>query len=99
MVNDMRITFSNNPIDRLCCWIANKREGWCHFLWNRKHHRIQCRICGEYLDSAETMYSPEEYGWMTLKGTKNKMWVCHECLFHRNFKKFMDIIDKVSEDA
>ena len=47
----MRITFSNNPIDHIQCWLSNKYEDYTQYVWNKKHHRVTCRICGDVLDS------------------------------------------------
>ena len=90
----MIITFSNNPIDRFRCWLSNKYEDLTQFRWQLKHHRIECHICGEVLDSTETKFSPEQCGWKRIRKQWYKPWICHNCLEHRNFKPYIKKIDE-----
>ena len=94
----MRITFSNNPIDHIQCWLSNKYEDYTQYVWNKKHHRVTCRICGDVLDSNKEKYSPEQCGWKKINGYTYKTWICHRCLEHRDFKPFIKEIDKQKEE-
>lgn len=88
----MRITFSNNPIDKLSCYIDNKKEDLSQILWQRgKHKTAECRICGKTLDSHKDEYSPMQCGWHRV--TKYS-WICHSCFDHRNFIPFIEMIDE-----
>ena len=88
----MVFTFSNNPIDRLGCWIENKKEELSRVKWRMgKHKKIECRICGDILDSRKDIWSPEQCGWHKV----NKYtWICHRCMDHRNFRPFIEMIDE-----
>lgn len=90
----MQITFSNNPIDRFNCWLSNTYEKLTQFRWQLKHHRVVCHICGEVLDSKEEKYSPEQCGWKRLKDEWYRPWICHTCLYHRDFEPHIKKIDK-----
>lgn len=88
----MVFTFNNNPIDKLGCWIANKKEELSRVNWLMgKHKKIECRICGDILDSRKDIWSPEQCGWHKV----NKYtWICHRCMDHRNFRPFIEMIDE-----
>ena len=88
----MRISMSNNPIDKLSCFIHNKKEELSQVRWIMgKHKQCECRICGDKLDNRRDMYSPVQCGWMQI----NKwLWVYHRCLDHRNFKPYIKQIDE-----
>lgn len=93
----MQICFSNNPIDKLSCWLNNKYEEFTQFRWQLKHHRVECRICGDVLDSNEIKFSPEQCGWKRLKDQLYKPWICHTCLEHINFKPYIRMIKEAEE--
>lgn len=87
----MRISMSNNPIDRLSCWLHNKKEDLSRVQWLKgKQKKVECRICGGELDSKKDTYSPMQCGWH--KVTKYS-WICHRCFDHRNFRPFIEMID------
>ena len=79
----------------LVCWKDNKYEEFTHWYWNKKHHNVKCHICGEVLDSTKTPYSPEECGWVNIGHDKwsRKKWICHMCDAHRNFPRYIKLID------
>lgn len=90
----MRISFSNNPIDKLSCYIYNKIEELSRiFLLIGKPKQIKCTICGDVLDSRRDVYSPMQCGWYKI-GNSKYTWICHECLCHRDFKKYISMIDE-----
>lgn len=93
----MQICFSDNPINKLSCWLYNKYEEFTQFRWQLKHHRIECRICGDVLDSNDTKFSPEQCGWKRLKDQLYKPWICHKCLEHTNFKPYIKMIKEAEE--
>lgn len=84
----MYITFSNKLIDNILCKIDNLKEDWARFTWHRKHHNVRCQICDEVLDSNKTYWGPKDCGWGQIRGTK--MWICHQCLCHRDFKPYIE---------
>lgn len=88
----MVLTFSKNPLVRLSCWIDNKREEWSGHIWKSKAHHAFCVICGKKISSCEWEFSPEESGWERLG--KSKKWVCHQCIWSRDFTPFIEIIDE-----
>ena len=88
----MRISFSNNPIEKLSCYTYNKIEELSRVFWLMgKPKHIECRICGDVLDSRKDVFSPMQCGW----GKVDKYtWVCHNCLCHRNFRDHIEQIDE-----
>lgn len=87
----MQISLSNNPIDKLSCWIHNKKEELSQVKWIMGHHKeCECRICGDKLNNRRDMYSPMQCGWERVGHT----YICHSCLSHRNFKPFIEMIDE-----
>ena len=83
----MKFTLSNNPIDKLLCWIYNKTEKVSQIKWiTGKHKKCECRICGKILDNYIDMYSPMQCGWVKISKCA---WICHRCLEHRNFRKYI----------
>lgn len=90
----MKITFLNNLISQICCWLDNEYELLTQLRWKSKHHRVKCHICGEILDSSTEKYSPEQCGWKRLKNEWCRPWICHSCLCHRDFKPYIKVIDK-----
>lgn len=90
----MWLSFIRNPIDKLYCWANNTYEKYTHWYWNKKPHVVECCICGEKLDSRRDKYSPEECGWISMRG--GTRWICHQCDSHRDFKPYMDLI-KIDE--
>lgn len=89
----MQFTFSNNPIDRLSCWLHNKKEDLSGIVWLKgKQKQVECRICGDVLDSKKDIYSPMQCGWH--KVDKYNNWICHRCFDHRNFIPFIEMIDE-----
>ena len=88
----MQISLSNNPIDKLDCFLHNKIEELSRVMWLMgKRKKVKCRICGDVLDSYKDMYSPMQAGW---KRVGKYTWVCHNCLEHRNFRPFIEAIDE-----
>lgn len=90
----MVFTFSNNPIDILNIKLINLHEKYTHWVWNKKHHNVRCVICGDVLDSKSHPYSPEESGW---KCVDKYTWICHSCLYHRDFMPYIKLVD-IDED-
>ena len=89
----MKFTISNNPIDKLSCWIYNKKEELSQVKWiTGKHKECECRICGDKLDNRKDMYSPMQCGWVRIG---KYTWICHSCLCHRNYRPY---VEKVYED-
>lgn len=88
----MVFTFNNNPIDKLYCWVENKKEDISRVCWlTGKRKKVECRICGNILDSYKDIWSPEQCGWHRV----NKYsWICHRCFDHRNFRPFIEMIDE-----
>ena len=74
-------------------WWEEKFTPW---YWNRKPHHVRCVICDETMNSRDQKWSPEMAGW---KQTKDGWWICHSCLFHRNFVPFMRAVDYAEDDA
>ena len=88
----MQFTFSNNPIDKLYCWIHNKREELSQVKWIMGNHKeIECGICRKKLDNWKDMYSPMQCGWHKID---KYTWICHSCLYHRDFEPFIEMIDE-----
>ena len=88
----MIFTFDNNPISRLDCFLHNKMEDLSRVHWLMgKRKEVECRICGDKLDSRKDMYSPMQCGW---KRIGKYTWVCHRCLDHRNFRPYIEQIDE-----
>lgn len=88
----MQISMSNNPIDRLNCYLHNKKEDLSRVVWLMgKRKKIECRICGDTLDSYKDVWSPMQCGWVRINKYK---WVCHRCLDHRDFKKYIPMVDE-----
>lgn len=91
----MRITFSNNPIDKLSCYIDNKKEELSRIRWLMgKHKEVECRICGDILDSYKDIWSPEQCGWHRVG---KYSWICHRCMDHRNFRPFIKMVDEADK--
>ena len=73
--------------------LANAYENFTCWYWNKKPHHVRCRICGEVkkTDRYNDTFSPEQCGW---KQTKDgHVWICHDCLCHRNFKPYIKQVD------
>lgn len=88
----MQFSMSDNPIDKLGCYLHNKKEDLSRVVWLMgKHKKIECRICGKVLDSWHDVYSPMQCGWVRI--TKYK-WICHSCLDHRDFRPYIKQIDE-----
>ena len=94
----MRISFSDTLKNRFLCWASNKYEDYTMYIWNKRRHRATCRICGDVLDSRVDAHSPEQCGWKKIRGELYNPWICHRCLCHRDFKPFIDTIDKQEEE-
>ena len=93
----MQISMSNNPIDKLDCYLHNKKEELSRVIWLMgKRKKVECRICGDVLDSWKDFYAPEQCGWHRV--TKYA-WVCHRCFDHRNFRPFIEMIDEADRKA
>lgn len=84
-----------NILSGFLCWKDNKYEEFTHWYWNKKHHNVKCHICDKVLDSFKTPYSPEECGWINIGRDKwrRKEWICHMCDAHRNFPRYIKLID------
>lgn len=91
----MQFTLSNNPIDKLSCFLSNKREELSGVLWRKgKQKEAECRICRRVLDSKKDYYSPIQCGWHKV----NKYnWICHRCFDHRNFQPYIEMIDEAEK--
>ena len=88
----MRFTFDNNPISRLECFLYNKMEDLSRVHWLMgKTKKVECRICGDKLDSRKDIYSPKQCGW---KKIDKFTYVCHRCLDHRDFRPYIKQIDE-----
>lgn len=88
----MQISMSNNPIDKLSCWIYNKKEELSQVKWiTGKQKEVECRICGDKLNNRRDMYSPMQCGWRRIG---KYTWICHSCLDHRNFRPYIEQIDE-----
>lgn len=92
----MVITFSNNPFVRFECWLENTWEDISQHIWNRKPYKVKCCICGDVIRSKEEKYSPEQCGWKRVGGWH---WICHKCLYHRNFKLLVKQADLNEEKS
>lgn len=93
----MQFTLSNNPIDKLSCWFYNTKEKLSQVQWIMgKHKQVECRICGDKLDNYRDMYSPMQCGWHQIG---KYTWICHSCLEHRNFRKYIEQIDEDERKA
>lgn len=92
----MRISMSNNPLDRLSCYIHNRIEDLSQIIWIMgKNKKVKCKICGNVLNSWRDMYSPMQCGWCRID---RYTWICHQCLEHRDFKKYIKQIDQDAND-
>lgn len=92
----MVITFSNNPFTRFECWLENTWEDISQHIWHRKPYKVKCCICGDVIRSKEEKYSPEQCGWKRVGGWH---WICHKCLYHRNFKLLVKQADLNEEKS
>lgn len=81
----MIVSFSNNPIDRLYCYISNTACDIKDKRWRNGRHRCRCHVCGTILNSQKDKWCPESCGWMRLKQKKIRdPWICHSCLEHHD---------------
>lgn len=88
----MQISISNNPIDKLDCFLHNKKEELSRVIWLMgEHKKVECKICGDVLDSYKDVFSPMQCGWQRISKYR---WVCHRCLEHRNFRPFIEAVDE-----
>lgn len=81
----MRITFSNNPIDRFSCWFENSVvEPFSRYYYSKKKSHYQCAICGRieapYFTGEHWASVTKDMGWYKFKDSKR--WVCHHCADH-----------------
>jgi NAD-dependent SIR2 family protein deacetylase len=84
-----------NPFDKLLVKLDNFAEQFSQYIWlHGKHKRCTCHICGEIIDSRKSKYSPIQCGWVRVRGNEYRPWICHECWGHRNFKPYIEKIDK-----
>lgn len=91
----MQFSLNNNLIDKLSCWVHNKKEELSQVKWIMgKHKECECRICGDKLNNRRDMYSPMQCGWHRV--TKYS-WICHRCFDHRNFIPFIEAIDEAEK--
>jgi len=88
----MIFTTSNNQIDKLSCYLDNKKEELSRVHWLMgKHKKVECTICGDILDSYRDIWSPMQCGWYKIGEYR---WICHRCLDHRDFRKYIPQIDE-----
>ena len=88
----MQISLSNNPLDKLDCFLHNKTEELSRVIWLMgEQKKAECRICGDVMDSYKDVFSPTQAGWRRIG---KYTWVCHNCLEHRNFRPFIKIVDE-----
>ena len=93
----MKITLNNNPIDHLSCCFHNKIEELSRVQWLMgKHKKVECRICRDTMDSWKDIYSPIQCGW---KQINKYTWICHRCLYHRDFTPYIEQIDEAERKA
>lgn len=83
----MRITFSNNPIDKLSCWFENEViEPISRYYYSKKKSHYQCAICGRieapYFTGEKYASITKDMGWHKLDNGKWHRWVCHHCADH-----------------
>lgn len=83
----MRITFSNNPIDKLSCWFENEViEPISRYYYSKKKSHYQCAICGcieaPYFTGEKYASITKDMGWHKLDNGKWHRWVCHHCADH-----------------
>lgn len=89
----MQISLSNNPLDKLDCFLHNKKEELSRVIWLMgERKKVKCRICGDVMDSYKDVWSPMQAGWH--KVDKYNNWICHNCFDHRNFMPFIEAIDE-----
>ena len=87
----MRFTFSNNPLDRFSCWLANNiNEPLSRLYYRKKKSHYECSVCGQII--APYFYIPWysfdknassitcDYGWHKFKDSNR--WICHHCADH-----------------
>ena len=82
----------SNIISTAYVTALNTYEKFTHWYWNRKPHHVTCNICYKTLRSDECEYSPEECGWKCSKD--GWVWVCHQCLYHRDFRPYIEQVDE-----
>ena len=88
----MQFSISNNPLDKLDCYLYNKKEELSRVIWLLgKRKKIECKICGKTMDSWHDNYSPMQCGWRKISKYR---WICHRCLEHRDFRKYIPQIDE-----
>lgn len=78
----MKITLSNNPIDRLLCTLDNYLMELKSKHWRKGNYKCTCWLCGKTLTSKDK-YCPEECGWVKIKGYRYA-WICHQCFGHHD---------------
>ena len=81
-------------IDHIMCYIDSFKEDLIDKIWNNTPHKVECCICGGILRSKYCRYSPENCGWRQIKFKYCPMWICHQCLDHRDFTPFVEQADK-----
>lgn len=84
----MRLTFSNNPLDKFSCWFENKVVApiSSHYYSKKKAH-YTCAICGlieapYFIGATKYASMTKDYGWHKLDNGKWHRWVCHHCADH-----------------
>ena len=83
----MRLTFSNNPLDKFSCWFENEVvEPISRHYYSKKKAHYTCAICGcieaPYFTGAKYASMTKDYGWHKLDNGKWHRWVCHHCADH-----------------
>lgn len=82
----MRLTFSNNPLDRFACWFENEvlTPISRYYYINKKKH-YECCVCGHiiapYFDDNCKCSPIYDMGWHKF----NESWpryICHHCADH-----------------
>ena len=103
----MRLTFSNNPIDRFSCWFENEvLSPIARYYYTHKKAHYRCCVCGyiiaPYFDD-KCKWSPTyDMGWHKFKGWKYSRWICHTCADHgfspsSEWDRWQDIVKENNE--
>ena len=76
----MRLTFSNNPLDKFFCWFENDvLEPISRYYYSKKKAHYTCSICGliesPYFTGEKYASMTKDYGWHKLDNGKWHRWV------------------------
>lgn len=83
----MRLTFSNNPLDRFSCWFENEvLSPIAKYYYTHKKAHYKCCVCGyimaPYFDEKHKWSLTYDMGWHKFKDWKCTRWICHHCADH-----------------